>query len=100
MTIYFYNNFIYIIGCKQGPQGPQKLSSLKLLLNSKPPTDTGYFYSSNYQKTASLWNSKKQNCKENPNRFTNNGNIAEKAKHPVSESLISNYREDELLIIP
>ena len=30
-----------------------------------------------------------QNCKEYPNRSTNNGDMAEKAKRPVSESVTS-----------
>ena len=39
--------------------------------------------------TASLTDSRWQNHKERPNRSTNNGDIDEKAKRPVSESVTS-----------
>ena len=34
---------------------------------------------------ASLWNSRWQNGKERPNQCTNNGDMAEIAKRPVSD---------------
>ncbi len=52
---------------------------------------------------ASSSNSRWQNCKECPNRSTNNGYITERAKRPVSDGVslwhLCNYRKAELLRI-
>ena len=46
---------------------------------------------------ASLSNSRWQNCKGSSNRSTNNGDIAEKAKRPLSEYIFDIYLITEIL---
>ncbi len=60
---------------KQGPQGPQKLSSLKSLKIQIPPPAI-----LQPSKMTFLSNSRWQNRKERPHRSKNNGDMVEKAK--------------------
>ena len=46
---------------------------------------------------ASITNSGWQNREERPNRSTNDGDIVNNTKRDVSETVTSNYRDDELL---
>ena len=53
-----------------------QLKLSKITQNLKSPTNTGHFHSSIPSQLAFLLNSRWQNRKERPNRFTNNEDIA------------------------
>ncbi len=66
---------------KQGPQGPQKLSSLKSQ-TLKTPSQYRAFSLRQPSEMAFLSKSGWQNCTERQNPSINNGYIVEKAKRP------------------
>ena len=68
-TFYMKLNISWIKENKQGPQEPQKLSSLKSREFDMKPSEMAF-----------LSNSKCQNRKERTNQTTNNGGMDEKAK--------------------
>ena len=67
---------------KQGPQRPHKLSS-KNHLKLKTHNDTEHFHLCNHQKWL-LYQNLGGKTVERPNRSTNNGEMAEKAKRNVT----------------
>ena len=76
---------------KQGPQGPQKHSSLKSLNILNPPPILGIFTPAAI-KNSFLSNSSLQNRKDRSTGSTNNGNMVKKAKRDVmTEGVCYNY---------
>ncbi len=61
----------------------------KIALNQFPPLQKTQICTIKLSAITSLSNTRWQNRKELPNRFSNNGDMAERAKRPVSGSVTS-----------